>query len=287
MFWLMTSGYVLYTEIWPRYFSSAPPPLRIDLADEAAQTVPVRWHVYRGDQLIGTMNSRMEYVTSDDTFRFINNYSKLKFDIAAHQLQISMQVPQLEATVRVTRSGELREQNMFGHLEAYIGPLMLGKATATIYSRVEAGELVGHCKVTSPLINLDDALTPTPVPGGQVMNPMMPLSRLRDVQPGRRWVIYEVNPLTTALNSMLKGQKNTPDLLKSLIPNGQAQELLAEVQSQSVQLTRLKQDPVECWVITYRSEKGQAQTWVSIADGRVLQQQAENAGEVLRFERQD
>jgi hypothetical protein len=287
LFWLCTSAYVVYADIWPRYFSDAPPPLRIDLADEAAHTVPVRWFVYRGDQRIGVLNSRMEYVPEDDTFRFINTYSGLKFDVAGQQMQLSMNVPELETVIRVTRSGELREQNMKGRIEAYIGVLLLGKATTVITSVVQGGELNGHCKVESPIFNLNEPLSPVPVPGGQVLNPMMPVSRLRDVQPGRRWVIYELNPLFTALNSMLRAQANTPEFVKGLIPQGKAVELLAEVNSNSVKLSRKGFDPVECWLIEYRSDKGKARTWVSVEDGRVLQQEAENAGELLRFERQD
>jgi hypothetical protein len=287
LFWLSTAAYVGYAEIWPRYFSSAPPALRIDLADEAAQTVPVRWLVFRGEERIGWLTTRMEYLHENDSFRFINTYSKLKFEVAGQQLPVSLMVPDLETVIRVSRSGEMLEQNMKGQIEAYMGPLLLGKAATTMRSQVVNGELVGYCKVDSAFFKLDETLTPVPVAGGQVLNPMMPVSRLRDVQPGRRWIVYEVNPLMQALNSMLRGQKNTPDVLKSLIPEGKATELLAEVKPTSQKLTRKGFDPVECWVIEYSSEKGKARTWVSVADGRVLQQEAENAGEVLRFERQD
>ena len=80
LFWLAATAHVGYREVWPRFFSDGPPPLRIDLADEAAQTVPTYWDVYRGDQRVGKLTTRMQYVPEDDTFRFLNTYMNLTLE---------------------------------------------------------------------------------------------------------------------------------------------------------------------------------------------------------------
>ena len=287
LFWLVTSAYVIYAEMIPRYFSDGAPPLRIDLADEAAQTVAVRWIVYRGDQRVGALTTRMEYANEDDSFRFINSYSELKFDFAVQKLTLSMVVPTLETVMRVSRQGDLKEQQMTGRLEARLGGVKLGEAKAQVNATVVDGQLTGRCVLQSPLLEVDEPLEPVPAPSGQVLNPMMPVSRLRDVQPGRRWVIHEVNPLFAAINAMMKDQAKKSELLRGLIPDASANELVAEVGSKPVILERAGFEPVKCWLIEYRGEKGNARTWVSVSDGRVLCQEANAAGEVMRFIRQD
>src|SRR5687767_5887408 len=152
LFWLAATVHVGYREVWPRFFSDGPPPLRIDLADEAAQTLPTHWDVYRGDQRVGRLTTRMQYVPEDDTFRFVNTYLNLSFDFAA----VSLEVPKLDTVVRVGRSGELREQQMTGTLKGLVktrlGSVPLAEASAEVTGVVRDGQLVGHCKLTSELL---------------------------------------------------------------------------------------------------------------------------------------
>ena len=287
LFWLAATAHVGYREVWPRYFSDGPPPLRIDLADEAAQTVPTYWDVYRGDQRVGKLTTRMQYVPEDDTFRFLNTYLNLSVEFGA----VSLEMPKLDTTVRVTRSGDLREQQMTGllrgMLKTKLGAVSLAEATAEVTGVVQNGQLVGRCKITSRLGNIDRPLEPVPVPQGQVLNPMMPVSRLRDVQPGRRWVIREVDPLRDALNVLVKEVLKSSEVAAGAIPQPGGGELIAEVQSSPEKLERPDKEPVECWVIEYRGDEVQARTWVSVADGRVIRQEASGFGERLRFERQE
>jgi len=285
LFWLAATAHVGYREVWPRFFSDGPPPLRIDLADEAAQTVPTYWDVYRGDQRVGKLTTRMQYVPEDDTFRFLNTYQNLSVDFGA----ISLEIPKLDTTVRVTRSGDLREQHMSGSLQLKtgLGAVRLAEATAEVTGAVQNSQLVGRCMITSRLGNIDRPLEPVPVPQGQVLNPMMPVSRLQDVQPGRRWVIREVDPLRDALNVLVKEVLKSSEVAASAIPQQGGGELIAEVKSSPEKLERPGKEPVECWVIEYRGDEVHARTWVSVADGRVLRQEASGFGERLRFERQE
>lgn len=292
LFWLAVTGHVVYHDVWPRLFSDAPPPIRIDLTDEATQVLPTKWKVYRGDEQVGSMSTKTEYLAADDTFRFTNTYQKLTFDFAT----ISVDFPQLQTAIRVTRAGDLREQTMSGELKASakIGPVMLpiGDAAADVKGVVIDGQLVGTCVIRHParavMPTVERALEPVPVPAGQVLNPMSPVSRLRDVRPGQRWVIQQVDPLRDSLTILFREVLKTSELASTAVPQQSgSKQLLAEVLRTPEKLDRKGHEAVECWVIEYRGEGVQARTWVSREDGRVMRQEAAGFGERLRFEREE
>jgi hypothetical protein len=305
-FWLSVTGYVIHRDVWPRLYGDAPPAIRIDLSDEATQTVPARWIIYRGDQQIGILNTRMEYVAEDNTFRFVSTYKNLQFDVNALQFLIRFEIPDLVTTMTVSRNGELRGQTMAGEL---IGRLLAGpvevhkvRATASAAGIVRDGQLVGQLSVQSPLGDLDQPLEPVPVPGGQVLNPLQPVNRLRDVRPGQRWVVHEVNPLFDAMadfgQSLLKERVGTQlagfnlrSGSRPLVARVLDQPELLPPSTQKIGMTRLavqsQEPPAECWVIEYRGDHGTAKTWVRVSDGKVMRQEASGQGETLRLERED
>lgn len=291
-FWFATTGYVVYRDVVPRYFANAPPTVLIDLVDEATSVAAVRWAITRAGQPVGTLTTKTDYSPADDTFRFVNKYSSLRFDAgAANGLPVSLEVSDLITTTRVNRVGALREQTMEGELVVKLGPLELGDATANVSGVVVNGLLVGRCVVlypaSAPTPALDRELDPVPVPAGQVLNPMMPVHRLRGVQPGRRWVIREVNPLNDAIVSLLREMSKGSPLIARAIPDQEVRELFAEVGNSPEVVTRPGLEPVTCWVIVYRTDEVQARTWVGTADGRVVRQEAVVSGEAWRFDRQD
>lgn len=288
-FWLAVMGYVGHRDLWPRFFAEAAPTTRIDLSDEATQSVPARWSIYRGAQKIGTLRTLMAYAPGDNTFVFTSTYRDLRFDVSS----LKCVVPELESVVTVSRDGEFRGQSMKGKLQAkvMVGPIALfdADATANVTSRVENGMLVGECKLESPLGNLDQPLQPVPVRGGQVLNPLQPVNRLNGIRPGRRWLVYEVNPLADAMTALAQGliRKHAQTSLANFLPSaGDKPPLVATVAGDPVTLDR-PTGGVECWLIEYRGEKATARTWVAVADGRVLRQEASGQGETLRLERED
>src|SRR5436309_15725168 len=66
-FWLAATGFAVYRDLWPRLFSSGPPPVELELADEASPTFEVRWAVYLGEKKVGRLNTRVEHVDADVT----------------------------------------------------------------------------------------------------------------------------------------------------------------------------------------------------------------------------
>ncbi len=275
VFWLATTAVVVKRDLWPRLFASGPPPIAIDLADEASQLVPVRWNVVRGSEKVGTLTTHMKHVDADDTFRFNNTYRKVALELAG----VKVTVPELVSITRVTRAGTLREQGMEGRIVAAVGPVEL-EAHVKLKAEVVNGQLVGTVAVTAAgLGSFEKPLDPVPVPAGQVLNPLQPVNRLANVRPGLRWVVPEVNPLQDAAAALLKGANVR-------LPDRRAGDLVAEVADEPETLT-VKGKPTPCWVIGYRGRDAVAKTWVRVSDGKVLRQEAFGFGERLALEREE
>ena len=292
VFWLGTMGYVGYRDVWPYWMATRPPSILIDLSDEATQAVPARWTVYRGTERIGSLTTTMRYDATDNTYQFRSKYTELQFDDKIFRCSI----PELEIVAKVSRTGELRGQTMAGkmHGQLLLGPVVLveAKATASVTGTVINGQLVGRCNLQSDIGNIDQPLDPVPVPAGQVLNPLLPVSRLRGIQPGQRWTIHEVNPLADAMIALGKGilkEKAGNAIATFATQSTERSTYLAEVQDPTETLPRKSGAPVECWVIAYRSDKDKstAKTWVAVASGQVLRQEATSNGERLRLERED
>jgi len=294
-FWLITSGVVLYRELRPRYFADSPPEVAIDLSDEATPTLPVQWDIFQGDKKVGSLTTRMTHVPSDDTFRFISNCVNLKFDFQAQGQTLSVGVPSAEIIVRVTRDGRLREQSMVGRMEVKLLDSVLA-INAEMKGRVDGETMIRHCRLKCPpFISVDRQLDPIAVPDGQVLNPLMPVNRLKHVYPGRQWSIRAIDPLFDSLRLVLTEgiQEGVKFEQKSALLGGELSSksplLLARVLDEQEVIDRPAAvgGPVPCYVIEYRSEEAKAWTWVAVSDGRVMRQKAIQSGIEMRFERRD
>jgi hypothetical protein len=220
----------------------------------------------------------MVHIDADDTFQFTSKYSSVRLDFGS----VRVQIPELTTTVRVTRSGELREQGMEGDLVLRFAGIDV-KASAKAEGRVAGGRLVGRCEIRSPLGNVNREFEPVAVPSGHALNPLQPVSRFADVRPGRRWVVQEVSPLEDAIATLLTGVLAEHGLT---VPERKREPLVAEVLP-SPETTRWKDEDVSCWVIEYRRGDATARTWVRRSDGKVLRQEALLMGERLAIERQE
>ncbi len=286
LFWLITMAYVGYRDVVPWFLATAQPP-RVDPADEATPPVSVRWSIYRGEERVGSLSTRTEFVPADGSYRYVKTYRDLRLDFGK---LIGVRIPQLVTTMRVTRSGELLEQTLSGEMQAVFGGVNMGTATAEVTGVVRDGQLHGHCKIKSPISTIDQPLEPVPVPAESVLNPLMPVGRLHDVEPGR-WTVREIDPLSDAINVLLRevAKKSAQEskLLEAMLGRRESRELLAEVKETPERLTRPDGTDALCWVIEYRREDAQARTWVRKSDGRVLRQEASGFGEKLRYEREE
>jgi len=278
-FWLVTTAYVAYRDLWPVLISSGPPPVAIDLADEAAQSVPVRWSIHvTGQKRPGRLTTLMKYHEENDTFAFTHRFSDIRYETAG----VEVVVPELTSVVRVTRGGDLREQSIDGKVEVFLNNLRLGEARARVAGTVEGGQLIGIVDAEYTLSGLSNGrikrvLDPVAVSRGQPLNPLQPVNRLTGLRPGRRWLIYENDPLREVIVLLVKEQAGQ---FGFKIPPEKYGALVGEVLSEQRTLEWQDQQ-VPCWVIEYRRDELVARTWVRAPDGKVLQQEAFQKGETL------
>ena len=110
--WLATTGYVVKRDVWPRVFATGPPPVAIELADEAKQNLPARWALVRNGQKIGRLSTSMKYHDATDEFHFTYRYN----DLALEQSGLTLVIPHATSEVRTTRGGDLKELGILRRL---------------------------------------------------------------------------------------------------------------------------------------------------------------------------
>lgn len=275
-FWIATAGLVFYRDLWPRIAASGPPPIAVDLSDEATQYVPIKWKVLRGDKKIGDLTTRLAYQDADDTFEFTSQYKDLRFEVSTMMIAF----PDVTTRTRVARSGTLLEQSMTGKLT--LGDM---HATMTVEGRNKNGTFVGRCEIVSPLLNLKSDLAPVSVTDGQALNPLQPVNRIVNIRPGQRWLVREIDPLGEALAALFKEKIGKQGFA---LPEKEKEPLFAEVGANPVTLTWGKlREEASCWVIEYRSGEARARTWVRVSDGKVLRQEASLMGDRIALEREE
>ena len=285
LFWLAAVGWVGYRDVWPRLAASGPPPVAVELGDEASQLVPVRWNVTRGGQRVGRLTTPMTYQDTDDTFRLTHKYANLTFDFG----RIRAMFPEVTLTTRVARGGALREQGMAGRMQVQLKTgeefQTIAEARADVEGEVRGGVFHSRCDIDSPLLKVKRDLDPVPVPDGQALSPLQPVGRIANVRPGQRWVVHEVNPLRDAMGSVLKGFVGEQGFG---LPAEKREAFVATVGDRPEPLPWGKDKAdVTCWVIDYRAGDARVRTWVRADDGRVLRQEASRDGETLALERDE
>lgn len=284
VFWAASLGLVFYRDLWPRLAASGPPPIAVDLSDEASQFVPVRWAVTRGDQKAGKLTTKMTYQDADDTFVFAHQYVALTFDFANFRVVF----PEVILTTRMTRAGDLREQTMDGRVMLQLSTdggsfRTAAEAAAKVRGRVENWVFAGRCELAGLGLDGTYALDPVPVPEGQALGPLQPVNRLAGVRPGQRWTVHEIDPLGEAVGTLARQGAAKFGFRP---PEAKRDVLVAEVGS-APEVLRWRGENVPCWVIEYRAADPKARTWVRVSDGKVLRQEAFGGGERMALEREE
>ncbi|MFM8274506.1 MAG: hypothetical protein ACKODX_19545, partial [Gemmata sp.] len=261
-------------------FATGPPPVAIELADEAKQNLPARWALVRNGQKIGRLSTSMKYHDATDEFHFTYRYN----DLALEQSGLTLVIPHATSEVRTTRGGDLKEQVVRAALKAKYRGAEVTEGTIDVRGVVRDGLLTGAAELKSPLFSAAGDLDPVPVKKGQPLNPLQPVNRLGNVSANQEWVVHESNPLGEALGALL--YKKLAERGLRLKEQQEKESVVARVGGAPQNLS-WQTDEVPCWVIEYRRKEPFARTWVRASDGKVLRQEAFEGGESLVFERED
>ena len=283
VFWVTTLGYVFQRDIRPRLYTSGPPPISVDLADEATQSQGTSWTVFRGSERVGKLTTKMTNIDSDDTFSFAHKYSQLRFDYGPARIFL----PELTSTTHLDRGGSMKNQSLSGRLIVQTsngkgGYSDLADAVVSVRGAVLEGMLSGECEWTSSFGSGKRPLAPVAAPSGQVLNAFQPIARIAPPWPKEGWIVREVNPLDDAVAAVLREKLGT---LASTLPQPESKQLLARFMPEAQTLDTAA-GSVECRVIEYRNSEVRAKTWLRASDGKVLRQEAFLAGEHLSLERE-
>ncbi len=267
-FWVAANAWLCYRDLRPRLFApEGPPPITIDLADEArAQTN--QWRVYQDGERRGYAQTWVDYVESDDTFLVCG-----VFKLWTSRLQHGDADIQLTGRFRVTREGNLRE--MSAEVVAKVQKFEVrGSLDGVVRDRI----FTPHLRI--PALNINRELPPVQVSArGSVLNPMQPVNRITGIRPGQRWRVPLVDPLGDVFAASFQRQVDTPAFVEA--------EVLRETRKLewSPHIGERRPLEVDCLVIEYTGEELTGHTWVRAEDGLVLRQEVTRQGQELVLQR--
>jgi hypothetical protein len=267
VFWLGTTGFMLYREVLRWAWADEPPPITFELADEVGSQL-ISWKALQNGEEIGRGTSKVGRDRRRGADRAFELRSEFKFDKLT--LFNVVEVKKLSSMYRVTPEGALRELETKLTVRPKGNPLLqLLPENIEIRGVVEEGLL-------KPRILFNGVeqeffkLQPVAVSAhGNVLNPMHLLNRVPGLRAGQRWRIPLIDPFAPSL----PGQSMA-------IP-----KLEAEVVTDSL---LWNEQNVPCYRIDY-NEPGKrvtASTWVRRQDGLVLRQEADYQAMSLVLERE-
>jgi hypothetical protein len=283
-FWLGTTGWLVYQDLWPRWQPHQPPPYQIDLTAEAVNEhrPSIDWKVYQNDVHVFAAQTRIEH-PGPDVFELKAKFNKPTALPGQPKPGVAtlgpLQVTRMDSLYRVNQRGNLLaiEGSIHGAVHIpFLGGLPV-EFSAGFTGEVTDDKFHSAIRVDSPnpvarahmaqFLGKDRTFELEPVPVssyGSVLMPFHPVNRIQGLVPGQTWDMPVVNPIESALAATLK------------TGGGQIRFLDARVLDQPQPLDYRGRE-VACLVIEYhdRDPEGMtAHTWVAEKTGLVLRQEA-------------
>jgi hypothetical protein len=272
-FWLATTGWLFWHELWPRWRPGEPPPFHIDLVEEVQKGTKLRthWTVQRhgkGAKAAKKNNAFsastwVDYRKEDETFALHAEFKKLPSGNPFY-LGGLFEVKAMTSEYRVNPAGQLRELRA----EVSVLPRFQDKPApldVSLWGEVRDEQFFTHCQgsLTSTGQPVAMDLPPAPVShNGSVLMPLHPVNRIHGLRPGQRWRQPLFDPFRDAFAGL-------PGF------GGGVRQLNARVLPQPQLLDDSAEKPIACLVIEYESE-GEivGRTWVKEDGERVQRQEA-------------
>lgn len=267
LFWLATTGALVYYEMAPRFHAGEPPPFAIPMTAEVS-TTSVQWNVLSDGKEIGSGTTQIERL-ADRTYELSARFSIARFNLLIFELHDL----KINSKYCITQEGNLVNSSAFASFIAKNIPFFEGQSVPAEFEfKGEIKEHLFHPKLIVRAFGEElkgfPELEPFPVAeSGNILNPMHLVHKISGLSAGRTWRIPLMDPMR-ALPSRLR-----------VAP----QELSVDELIASVSLDDLSHHRVDepCYKIEY-SKSGEsrplAATWVRRRDDAVLQQWARYEG---------
>jgi hypothetical protein len=265
LFWLATTGWLVYRELAPRFAGGEPPPFTIDLTDEVGNTT-VNWMVLQKEEKVGDGFTRIVR-HPDRTFEFLADFRLNDFKLLTLKPKLK-----IVGSYRVTEEGNLTQTaaNLTAEFPDSELALLVKRLEFDFTGDVRDRQLHPRIKL---LFNGNDVnpFPPEPIPvaeSGRVLNPMHLVHKITGLREGQTWMIPLMDPV-----------KALPSALQGIVPGKELRidQVQAEVKTEPLDWNRAE---TLCFKVEYRrpGEKVLAATWVRRRDGLVLQQWASYEG---------
>jgi hypothetical protein len=267
LFWLGTTAWLGYRDVWPRLRPGEPPPFTIDLTDEVSAR-SVNWSILDDGKGVGFAKTEVER-RPDRTFELKVSFTfqkPLKLGLA--------EIKKLMNAYRVNSAGELLGLQM-----TVSGKALAFEGDVKLEGQVEDDHFTPRVFLNGIDLNNEvlklEAVRVTR--RGGVVNPMHPLNRISGLKEGQEWRIQVTDPAQLVLAS-------AQGALKLPVTDSGLKQLDAEVTADTL---RWHNADVPCWRVDYRQhrEPVTARTWVRRTDGIVLRQEATQLGRTLALVR--
>ena len=268
-FWLGTTGWLAWRDLWPRWRSDGPPPYTIDLVEEVHRQHTHLWAVLEDDRETMLAKSWAERRPTDDTFAL-----HLKFEPRNLFRQPAGLVPRMRfvsSVLRVTRDGALRELEVRAAVSGTFGPLPVN-SNLLLAGEVRGDHFYPRYRVEQAgLTILEGQLAAVAVSyRGSVLVPQHPVNRIQGLGPGQSWRMPVVDPFAAAFGFA---------------------DAVRHVNARVLPEPRLwvwkNKKPTTCLVIEYEGEDEKASTWVEVGTGLVQRQEAAFGGHRLVLQRDE
>jgi hypothetical protein len=274
-FWLGTTGWLVWRDLWPRWRTGEPPPYHIDLVEEVHRDPNSNihlWAVLEDDRETMQAKSWVEHHSEDDTFTL---HLDLKPRPTFRQPPAGP-VPRMRivsSLLRVTREGSLRELGVRvavnGTFPFFPEPI---HGTLLLAGAVRGERFFPRYQVEqSGLTLLEGNLSAVEVSyHGSVLVPQHPVNKIQGLRPGQSWRMPVVDPFAAAFGFA--------DAVR---------HVNARVLPEPRPLQWRDKQPKTCLVIEYEGEDEKATTWVEVGSGLVQRQEAAFGGNRLVLQRDE
>ena len=198
-FWLATTGWLLYQDVWPWLLPGQPPPYTINLEDEVqTQQAHVHWIVSYNDRPFLRAETWVKFDKEDDTFELHARVKQpaVPFDgTNGDPFGGLIAIRDMSSVYTVTRQGDLRAVSVTFYGDAHVGPLLTLPGEGALTGEVRGGRFFSHLRASTPLFGaktIDTDLKPVAVAAhGSVLSPLHPVNRISGLHPARpgacRW----------------------------------------------------------------------------------------------------